>query len=68
MPGLLIGGAAANLTDRIAFGAVHDWLRVGSVVLNLADVVILVAGIGVLVSGSSLAHRSGPTPPATGRA
>ena len=49
VPGLLVGGAGANLADRVLFGAVHDWLRLGPVVLNLADVMVLVAAIGMLV-------------------
>jgi lipoprotein signal peptidase len=42
VPGLLIGGAVANLLDRILFGAVHDWLYLPKVVLNLADLAVLV--------------------------
>ena len=46
VPGLLIGGAMANLGDRFAFGAVHDWLDLGKVVVNLADLAVLTGLIG----------------------
>ena len=46
VPGLLIGGAAANLLDRIAFGAVHDWLRVPHFDLNLADLFVQAGLVG----------------------
>lgn len=39
----LVGGAAANGVDRAADGAVTDWLAVGPVVLNLADVFLFAA-------------------------
>jgi lipoprotein signal peptidase len=42
VPGLLIGGAVANLLDRLIFGAVHDWLYLPKVVINLADVAVVV--------------------------
>lgn len=40
--GLLVGGALANALDRLTFGAVHDWLALGSVTANAADIAILV--------------------------
>src|SRR5689334_10207109 len=40
VPGLLIGGAVANLLDRLLFGAVHDWLYLPKVVVNVADLAI----------------------------
>ena len=47
VPGLLIGGATANLLDRIAFSAVHDWLRVAHVLdMNLADLMVLAGVVG----------------------
>lgn len=52
IPGLLIGGAAANISDRLLFGSVHDWLRAGPVVLNLADVMVFVAVGGIWLSGA----------------
>lgn len=41
---LLLGGALGNFADRAATGAVHDFLVVGPVVINLADVAV-VAGV-----------------------
>jgi len=46
VPGLMIGGATANLLDRIVFGYVHDWLHVAGVVINLADVAVAMAVVG----------------------
>jgi lipoprotein signal peptidase len=50
VPGFLIGGALANLGDRVVFGAVHDWLHVASVVINFADVVVVVGLLGYAAS------------------
>lgn len=44
--GLLLGGVLANLVDRLADGSVIDWLPVGPVVLNLADVEVWTGLIG----------------------
>jgi lipoprotein signal peptidase len=46
IPALLIGGGIGNLADRLLFGAVHDWLNLGKIVVNLADVAVLVGLIG----------------------
>jgi lipoprotein signal peptidase len=46
VPGLVIGGAVANLLDRMLFGAVHDWLYLPKVTLNLADVAVIVGMTG----------------------
>jgi len=50
VPGLVIGGAVANLLDRLIFGAVHDWLYLPKVVINLADAAVVVGLIGYLVA------------------
>jgi signal peptidase II len=44
---LLLGGALGNLVDRAATGAVHDFLVVGPVVINLADVAVLAGVLAV---------------------
>jgi lipoprotein signal peptidase len=44
---LLLGGALGNLVDRAVTGAVHDFLVVGPVVINLADVAVLVGVLAV---------------------
>ena len=67
--GLIVGGAAANLLDRVAFGAVTDFIDVAiggpdrGVVLNPADIALVVgaalltaaalAGVGSRGDGSS---------------
>jgi signal peptidase II len=48
--GLLIGGGTGNLADRLLFGAVHDWLDIGQVVVNFADVAVLVGLLGYAAS------------------
>jgi lipoprotein signal peptidase len=50
VPGLLIGGAVANLLDRLLFGAVHDWLCLANIVINLADVAVMLGLIGYFIS------------------
>ena len=47
--GLLIGGSMANLLDRAAFGAVHDWLRISRVVINLADLAVALGLVGYVL-------------------
>lgn len=48
--GTLVGGASANLLDRLVSGSVHDFLRVGSFALNLADVMFLIGFAGVFAT------------------
>jgi signal peptidase II len=56
IPGLLIGGAMGNLVDRLLFGAVHDWLDLGKVVVNFADLAVL-AGLVAYLFWSAIARR-----------
>ena len=49
IPVLLVGGALANLIDRAAFGAVHDFLATPWIILNLADIAV-VAGLAGLAT------------------
>jgi signal peptidase II len=58
IPALLIGGGLGNLADRILFGAVHDWLNLGKVVVNLADVAVLVGLFGYLACLESTRRQS----------
>jgi signal peptidase II len=56
--GLVIGGAASNLVDRVRLGHVTDYLDVGFwPAFNLADTFIVV-GVGVLVTAAVAAERS----------
>ena len=49
--GLQLGGAISNLSDRLAFGSVTDFLSVGWwPVFNVADSSIVV-GITILITG-----------------
>jgi signal peptidase II len=49
--GLQLGGAISNLSDRLAFGSVTDFISVGWwPVFNIADSSIVV-GITILIAG-----------------
>ena len=58
IPALVVGGAASNLLDRLLLGAVRDFLAVGHLVVNLADLAVLAGLIGY-----GLTRR--PRPPAS---
>lgn len=50
--GLIIGGAIANLIDRMQDGAVTDFISVGTFpIFNLADACITI-GAGILLTGN----------------
>jgi signal peptidase II len=50
--GLIIGGAIANLLDRIITGAVTDYIAVGSFpIFNLADTAITIGACLLLIEG-----------------
>lgn len=56
--GLLIGGAVGNVIDRLAYGAVADFLNMSCCgyrnpfSFNLADVAIFVGALGLVLFGS----------------
>lgn len=59
--GLIIGGAAGNLVDRVIYGAVADFIHVFGFgyhfyVFNLADAAITI-GVGLLIADSLLFRR-----------
>lgn len=54
--GLLVGGGAANAIDRVVNGAVTDFLVVGQLLINLADIAI-VAGLVVMTIDAARALR-----------
>lgn len=57
--GLQLGGAFGNLIDRVRFGEVVDFIRVGWwPTFNLADSAIVI-GIGLLVLGILFGERTG---------
>ena len=41
VPGAVVGGAASNLADRLAFGSVRDVIPTPLVIFNVADVAVL---------------------------
>ena len=55
--GMQLGGALGNLTDRLRFGAVTDFISVGKFpVFNVADSSISV-GVAVLIVGVWISER-----------
>jgi lipoprotein signal peptidase len=58
VPGMVIGGAGANLLDRLLFGAVHDWFYLPKVAVNLADIAVIGGMIGYFLA--LLLPRKGP--------
>ncbi len=62
--GLIVGGAVANISDRLTAGSVVDFIDIGRwPVFNLADVTLL-TGIGLLVFANR--GRPGAAPPGIG--
>ena len=58
IPVLLIGGAVSNLVDRLLLGAVRDFLAIGHIVINLADLAVVAGVLGFCLTRL-------PRPPAT---
>jgi signal peptidase II len=48
VPGVIVGGAASNLMDRLVFGAVRDFIPTPIVIFNVADVAV-VCGVAAFV-------------------
>jgi signal peptidase I len=61
VPPLLIGGAVSNLIDRALFGAVRDFVLTAWVILNVADVVVVV-GVVAFGVGVAATRRVGRPP------
>lgn len=57
----LLGGAAGNLLDRVVFGSVRDFFPLGPVVLNGADVAVLV-GLTALLLTRAVRHQPAAPP------
>lgn len=49
---LILGGAASNLFDRAVTGSVRDFLPIGPVIINFADLAVLTGLVLVAVTGS----------------
>ena len=54
---LLLGGAISNLLDRAVTGSVRDFVPIGPVVINVADVAVLTGVIGI--AAALLTHLGG---------
>jgi signal peptidase II len=69
--GLLVGGALGNIVDRIAYGAVADFLNMSCCgienpyAFNVADIAIFAGALGLVVfaKGGAGAKASGGKPP-----
>ena len=55
VPAAIASGALSNLIDRILYGAVRDFLAIGPIVLNVADVAVA-AGVVAIVH-AAITHR-----------
>jgi lipoprotein signal peptidase len=62
IPGLLVGGASSNLTDRLLLGSVRDFLATPWAVVNLADLAVVAAVIGVAITRPTRRPRAGGAP------
>jgi lipoprotein signal peptidase len=58
IPATVVGGALANLVDRILFGSVHDFLATPWIVFNVADVAVAAGLIGLIVTRLRHHHAS----------
>jgi len=61
VPGLLIGGALANLLDRVATGAVHDFLAVPFLTVNIADLAVMAGLVGYGIDRRNARRRPSTT-------
>ena len=69
--GLLVGGALGNIVDRIAYGAVADFLNMSCCgienpyAFNVADIAIFAGALGLVLfaKGSGSAKATGGKPP-----
>jgi signal peptidase II len=69
--GLLVGGALGNIVDRIAYGAVADFLNMSCCgienpyAFNVADIAIFVGALGLVIfaKGGEGAKATGGKPP-----
>ncbi len=46
IPGLVVGGALSNASDRLLLGSVRDFLTIGHLAVNLADLAVLAGLLG----------------------
>jgi signal peptidase II len=53
-PTLIVGGMLGNAIDRLRFGSVRDFVPVGGLIINVADIAIV---LGIVVTCGSLLVR-----------
>lgn len=46
----LLAGVTSNLADRAVLGYVRDYINIGSIMFNLADVMIVAGALVILIS------------------
>ncbi len=71
--GLLVGGALGNVVDRLAYGAVADFLNMSCCGIenpysfNLADVAVFAGALGLVIFAGGKPRGAGQTKPVTKR-
>ena len=58
--GLILGGALGNIIDRALFGSVRDFLVLGPIVVNVADIAVLVGIAALYVRAATKTHEPRP--------
>jgi signal peptidase II len=59
---LVIGGAVSNLVDRLLLGAVRDFLAIGHIVINLADLAVVAGVLGFCLTRLLRPPATSPPP------
>ncbi len=54
-PTLVLGGMVGNLLDRLRFGSVRDFLTVGPLIINIADIAV---AFGIALTIATIAVRA----------
>jgi lipoprotein signal peptidase len=62
IPALVIGGSLSNLLDRLLLGAVRDFLAIGHLVINLADLAVLAGVAGCYLTRLARPPATTPIP------
>jgi len=71
--GLLVGGAAGNVVDRILYGAVADFLNMSCCgienpfAFNVADIAVFIGAVGLVLFGGGGGSSQQPRAPARAR-
>ena len=62
IPALLLGGAISNLIDRVAFGAVRDFVVLPLIVANVADLAIVAAFLTLALTRRTSRRQTSESP------